>query len=107
MLAAVQEALALYRDLAAANPAHQPRLANVLNNYGTSLRGLGRHSEALEYDREALELYARLAHSDPDLYEKTYQHHLTELSRAYDLRGDHAASISLHLRRDNTSSDQA
>ena len=106
-LAADEQALALYRDLAAGNPAHQPRLANALNNYGISLRDLGRHSEALEYDREALELYAKLAHSDPDLYEKTYQHHLAELSRAYDLRGDHAASISLHLRRDNTSSDQA
>ncbi len=105
-LATFEEALALWRDLAAANPAHQPYLATVLNNYGISLRDLGQHREALTYDREALELYAKLARNDPDLYGKTYQHHLAELRHTYDLRGDHSTSISLHLRRDNKDSDQ-
>jgi tetratricopeptide (TPR) repeat protein len=105
-LAAGEEALALWRDLVAANPAHQPRLANALTNYGISLRNLERHSEALTYDREALDLYASLAHNDPDLYEKTYQRHLAELRRTYDLRGDQSTSISLHLRRDNEGTDQ-
>ena len=103
-LAAFEEALALYRDLAAANPAHQPNLAMVLNNYGASLRNLGHRPEALTYDREALELYAILARNDPDLYEKTYQHHLAELRRTYDLSGDHSTSISLHLPRDTKDS---
>ena len=104
-VAAMEEAVALLRDLAAANPAHQPHLATMLSNYGTSLRDLGRHSEALTCDRDALDLYARLADNDPDLYEKTYHHHLAKLRRAYDLRGDHSASISLHLYRDNNKSD--
>ena len=52
-------------------------------------------------DREALEVYASLAHSDPDLYEQNYQHLLAELRRTYHLRGDHSTSLSLHLRRDN------
>ena len=46
-LAALEEALALYRELAAANPAHQPDLASALNSYGVSLADLGRHREAL------------------------------------------------------------
>ena len=106
-LAAQEEALGLYRELAAANPAHQPNLAMTLTNYGLSLQDLGRHTEALTYDREALDLYAELADSDPDLYGQTYQHHLAKLRRAYDLRGDHLASINLYLNRDdNKSNDQ-
>jgi tetratricopeptide (TPR) repeat protein len=104
---AFEEALALYRNLAAANPAHQPRLARALTNYGIILRDEGRDSEARAYDREALEVYATLAHSDPDLYEQTYQHHLAELRRTYDLRGDQSASVSLHLPHDNKSQDQS
>ena len=64
-LAANEEALALYRDLAAANPAHQPHLANALNSYGTSLRDLGRHREALAAFQEALALYRDLAAANP------------------------------------------
>ena len=105
-LAAQKEALALWRRLAAANPAHQPDLADTLGCYGASLRNLGQQSEALAYDREALELYARLADSYPDLYEKTYQHHLSQLRRTYDLQGNHAASINLLLRRHTKNNDQ-
>ncbi len=36
----------------------------------------------------------------PDLYDQTYQHHLSELRRTYDLRGDQSTSISLHLPPD-------
>ena len=98
-LAAKEEAVALYRELAT-NPVHQASLANALNNYSHSLHDLGEHTEALARDREALELYARLVDIDPDLYERTYQHHLAELRRAYALNGDHSASINLHLHRD-------
>ena len=64
-LAAKEEALALYRDLAAANPAHQPSLAGALNSYGTSLRDLGRHRDALAAEEEALALYRDLAAANP------------------------------------------
>src|SRR5262249_35996837 len=46
-LADKEEALGLWRDLAAANPAHQPDLARALNNRGYSLRDLGYHQQAL------------------------------------------------------------
>jgi hypothetical protein len=84
----------------------QPNLAMTLKNYGAILQGQGRRSEALTYDREALEVYALLARSDPDLYEENYQYLLAELRRTYDLRGDHSTSISLHLRHENKASDQ-
>ena len=56
-LAASEEALALYRDLAAAKPARQSDLARVLNSYGATLMHLGRHREALAVLEEALALY--------------------------------------------------
>jgi hypothetical protein len=42
----------------------------------------------------------------PDLYEQTYQRHLAELRRTYDLRGDQSAGVSLHLRPDDMGHDQ-
>jgi tetratricopeptide (TPR) repeat protein len=104
-MAAFEEAVALHRDLAAANPRYQPELAKALTNYSISLRDQGRRAEGLTCDREALELYAVLARNDPDLYEETYKQLLSALRRDYDLRGDHLTSISLHLRRDNMSTD--
>ena len=97
--------MTLYRNLAAENPAHQPELAMTLGNCGLSPNDLGRHSEALACDREALEVYARLADNDPDLYEETYKRDLATLRRVYDLRGDQLASVNRHLNRDR-SSDQ-
>jgi tetratricopeptide (TPR) repeat protein len=104
-LAAFEESVALYRDLAAANPAHQHELAKALQNYGITLRDQGRREEGLGCDREALELYAALARNDPSLYEEAYKQLLSSLRRAYDLRGDHSTSVSLHLRRDGVSTD--
>ena len=64
-LADDEEALALWRELAAANPAHQPDLATTLQSHGVSLRGLGRHQEALAGHEEALALYRELAAANP------------------------------------------
>jgi tetratricopeptide (TPR) repeat protein len=64
-LAAAEEALALYRDLAAANPAHRPGVANALTGRGVSLRDLGQHREALAAAEEALALYRNLAAANP------------------------------------------
>jgi len=55
---------------------------------------------------EALDLYDMLARAEPGLYEETYQRHLAALRREYDLRGDHAASMRLHLHRDDDDADR-
>jgi tetratricopeptide (TPR) repeat protein len=64
-LADFEEALALWRELAAANPAHQPNLARTLQNRGASLRDLGRHQGALADFEEALALWRELAAANP------------------------------------------
>ncbi len=55
-----EEAVALYQDLAAASPAHQPGLARALTSCGASFRELGRHREALAAEEEAVALYRDL-----------------------------------------------
>ena len=51
-LAAIEEALGLWRELVAANPAHQPGLVMTLQNLGAGLRDLGRPQEALAATRK-------------------------------------------------------
>ena len=68
-LEAAQEAVALYRDLAAARPdAFIPNLAMSLNNLANVLSGLGRREEALEAVQEAVALYRDLADARPDAF---------------------------------------
>ena len=87
-LAAEEEALALYRDLAAANPAHQPALASALNSYGISLTDLGRHRDALAAEEEALALYRDLAAANPA--------HQPALARALNNYGDSLTDLGRH-----------
>jgi tetratricopeptide (TPR) repeat protein len=56
-----QEALALWRDLAAANSVHLPDFARALHSRGLCLSELGRHQEALADNEEALALWRDLA----------------------------------------------
>ncbi len=64
-LTAQEEALSLYRPLAADNPARLPDLARSLTSLGISLRDLGRHHDALTAHEEALSLYRPLAADNP------------------------------------------
>jgi tetratricopeptide (TPR) repeat protein len=64
-LAVDDEALGLYRDLAAASPTHQRGLAATLLSYGVSLRFLGRYQEALAAFDEALGLLRDLTAANP------------------------------------------
>ncbi len=66
-LAATEEALSTYRELAAANPALRPELANTLKSLGIDLRDLGRYQDALAADEEALSTYRELAAANPAL----------------------------------------
>ena len=65
-LTTVRETVALYRELAAAEPArHTADLAQSLNNLGASLRDVGEYREALTTHREAVALRRELAAAEP------------------------------------------
>ena len=68
-LAAIEEATALYRELATARPdAFGPDLAMSLNNLSLRLADLGRREDALAAIEEATGLYRELAAKLPDVY---------------------------------------
>jgi hypothetical protein len=68
-LAANDEALTTYRQLAAARPdAFLPELATALNNQSNSLSQLGRREDALAAINEALTAYRQLAAARPDAF---------------------------------------
>jgi tetratricopeptide (TPR) repeat protein len=68
-LQATQEAVDLYRRLAAQRPdAFLPYLAGSLHNLGNRLSEMGRRAEALQATQEAVDLYRRLAAQRPDAF---------------------------------------
>ena len=68
-LAAITEAVEIYRELAAARPdAFRPDLAGSLNNQSTALAELGRREDALAAITEAVEIYRELAAARPDAF---------------------------------------
>jgi len=59
-LAAIEDAVAVYRRLAAANPAaYEPDLARSLNNLSNRLAEAGRNAEAEQARQDADELRSR------------------------------------------------
>jgi len=75
-----QEAVELYRRLAARNPdAFAPDLANALHTMAQVLRGLGRVAEAVERAEEGLRLVVPHLRRLPDAFEET----ASELVEAY------------------------
>jgi tetratricopeptide (TPR) repeat protein len=68
-LQATQEAVDLYRRLAAQRPdAFLPDLAMSLHNLGNVLSEMGRRAEALQATQEAVEIRRRLAAQRPDAF---------------------------------------
>ena len=68
-LAAIQEATAIRRELAAARPdAFRPVLAGSLNNLAVLLGDPGRREEALAAIQEAAGAYRELAAARPDAF---------------------------------------
>ena len=68
-LAAAQEAIDIYRRLAAERPdAFLPDLATSLNNLGNRLSDLGRREDALAAAQEAVDIRRRLAAERPDAF---------------------------------------
>ena len=64
-LGPAEEAVRLYRELAASNPAFLPDLASALGNLGASYSEVGRRQDALGPAEEAVRLYRELAASNP------------------------------------------
>ncbi len=80
-LAAIQEAVTIRRELAAARPdAFRPDLAASLNNLSNRLGDLGRREEALAAIQEAAEVYRELAAARPDAFRPALAASLNNLS---------------------------
>jgi tetratricopeptide (TPR) repeat protein len=75
-----QEAVALYRELAAATPdQYHPDLAQTLSNLGVRFSELGRPAEALPRTQEAVVIYRELAAATPDKYRPDLARSLSNL----------------------------
>jgi len=80
-LSASQDAIAIRRRLALADPAsHEPMLANSLGNLGIDLWGLGRSADALDAMREAVAIYRRRGEAEPGAYEEDLAAELNNLA---------------------------
>jgi tetratricopeptide (TPR) repeat protein len=83
-LQATQEAVELYRRLAAQHPdAFLPDLAMSLNNLGIMLSEMGRRAEALQATQEAVDLYRRLAAQHPDAFLPYLARSLNNLGKGF------------------------
>lgn len=79
-LSVEQEAVAIARELTAANPeTYRPVLARSLGNFGVTSSTLGRHAEALLITEEAVTLFRELAAASPGRYESDVAWALTNL----------------------------
>ena len=110
-LAPTEEAVRLYQQLAAANPAFLPNLAAALTNLGTSYSGVGRRNDALAPAEEAVRLYQQLAATNP-AFLPNFTMALTNLGGCYSEVGrwdDALAPIeeAVRLRRELAKADRA
>ncbi|WP_157437798.1 hypothetical protein [Actinoplanes subtropicus] len=85
---ATSEAVALWRALAADNPAHQPNLAAALTNLGNRLAALGEDRPAHEATSEAITLWRALAADNPA--------HQPNLAAALDNLGNNLCDLGEH-----------
>jgi tetratricopeptide (TPR) repeat protein len=75
-----EEAVAIYRDLAAADPdRYRPHLANALTNLGARFSGIGRAAEAVGPTEIAIAIYRNLATANPGRYRPDLADALTNL----------------------------
>ncbi|MEY2632157.1 MAG: hypothetical protein RIR00_811, partial [Pseudomonadota bacterium] len=91
---ALEEAVTLFQNLAAANPAaFAMELARSLNNLSTLLRDLGDHRRALETIEEAVAIWLRLAQNNPARFEPDLAQSLNNLSIRLGDLGDHRRAL--------------
>ncbi|GAA3696708.1 hypothetical protein GCM10022204_10830 [Microlunatus aurantiacus] len=93
--AAIEEAVQLYRRLAATNPdAYEPDLASSLRNWAIGLAEAGHREEGLAAVEEAVQLCRRLAVTNPDAYELDLAMSLYTLSLRLDEVGRRDEAIA-------------
>ena len=79
-LPAIEEVVAIYRELAAASPdRYRPDLARSLSNLGVTFSELGRLADALPVTEEAVAIRRELAAASPDRYRPDLADSLTNL----------------------------
>ncbi len=89
-LAPTQEAVAIYKELAAVEPAaYLPDFATSLSNLGGLLSQRGRRRDALAVTQEAVMIHRRLADASPDV-------HLPGLASALDNIGVRLSKVGDH-----------
>ena len=94
-LAAISEAMELFRKLAAAHPnAFRPDLAMSLNNLSNQLSEHGRHDEALSAVYEAVNIRRELAAACPDDFRPDLAMSLNNLSSRLSEHGRHDEALA-------------
>ena len=94
-LIAIQGAVAIYRRLAAANPARfEPDLASGLNNLSLRLRDAGDTPAALIAIQDAVAIRRRLAAANPERFEPGLASGLNNLSLRLSDAGDTPAALT-------------
>lgn len=94
-LAAMREAVHLFRTLASRDPdSFQPALATCLSNLGSMLSDLGQREEALTAAREAVNLRRTLATHNPDVFQPDLATGLLNLGGRLMERGEREAALT-------------
>ena len=94
-LAAIREAVDLYRRLATANPARfEPDLASSLNNMSNRLSDTGHRSAALAAIREAVDIRCHLAIANAPRFEADLALSLNNLAGRLSETGDRAGTFA-------------
>ena len=92
-MAPTEEAVTLYREQAAQNPAFAPDLAMALNNLGIRYSGVGRRADAVAPTEEAVTLYRGLAAQNP-AFAPNLAGALTNLGACYSEVGRRADAVA-------------
>jgi tetratricopeptide (TPR) repeat protein len=96
-LPAAEEAVAIWRELAAADSAkYRPGLASSLANLGDIVSKLGRPAEALPAAEEAVAIWRELAAGDLDQYHPALAYSLATLSTIRQKLHQTADADSMH-----------
>ena len=94
-LTAAEQAVEVYRQLAAANPAtYEPELARSRRDLGVVLSKVGRREEALAAEEQAVEVYRRLAAANPAAYEPQLAWSLANLGLSLSGLGQHEEALA-------------
>jgi tetratricopeptide (TPR) repeat protein len=90
---AAAEAVTNWRRLVDADPTVAPELATALHLLGRILAELNEDEQAIDVEREVIEIRSRLAADEPDAYEPSLATSLALLAKCLANVGDHEAAL--------------